>query len=189
MEFRLLAARLICHPEHLQASRVSIGRTTRQAVQSWQTQEAILSGVRLKHGIWVLIADGEKALYLRNRGDAEYPDLDVVGGMQERNPPTHEQGSDRPGRMDGPNTPRSAVEDTDWHRISKDRFADEIAGQLYAMAHRNEFEHIILVAPPQVLGELRKKLHKEVNSRVVAEVAKTLTNHSVLEIEKILKEG
>ncbi|PSJ55595.1 host attachment protein [Pseudaminobacter soli (ex Li et al. 2025)] len=148
-----------------------------------------MSGVRLKHDIWVLVADGEKALYLRNRGDAEYPDLEVVGGVQERNPPTREQGTDRPGRMDTPSTPRSSIEVTDWHRISKERFADEIAEQLYAMAHRNEFEHIVLVAPPAVIGELRKKLHKEVDARVVAEVPKTLTNHSVWEIEKILKEG
>jgi protein required for attachment to host cells len=42
------------------------------------------------------------------------------------------------------------------------------------------------VAPPQVLGEMRKKLHKEVSDRVVGEVAKTLTNHTVPEIEKIL---
>ncbi len=147
-----------------------------------------MSGIRLKHGTWVLVADGEKALYLRNNGDVEYPDLNVVGGVQERNPPTHEQGRDRPGRMDAPSTPRSAFDDTDWHRVSKERFADEIAGQLYAMAHRKEFEHIVLVAPPVVIGELRKKLHKEVDARVVAEVPKTLTNHSVADIEKILKE-
>jgi len=147
-----------------------------------------MGGIRLKHGIWVLVADGEKALFLRNNGDVGLPALNVVGGVQERNPPTREQGSDRPGRMDGAQTPRSSVEDTDWHRISKERFADEIAGQLYAMAHRNEFEHIVLVAPPAVMGDLRKKLHKEVDARVVAEVPKTLTNHSVAAIEKILKE-
>ena len=46
---------------------------------------------------------------------------------------------------------------------------------------------IVLVASPMILGELRDKLHQEVTKRVVAEVDKTLTNHPVDEIEKILQ--
>lgn len=146
--------------------------------------------LHLKHGIWVLVADGEKALFLRNRGDARYPDLEVVREMREENPPTHEQGTDRPGRLsDGPSVHRSAVDDTDWHKIAKERFADEIAARLYRMAHRGDFERIVLAAPPPVLGEIRKKLHKEVEERIEAEVPKTLTGHPVPEIERILSEG
>lgn len=146
-----------------------------------------MSNVRLKHGTWVVVADGEKALFLKNRGDALYPDLDVVREVREDNPPTREQGTDRPGRFnDGPSAHRSAVSETDWHRITKERFADEIADRLYAMAHRGEFKEIVLVAPPVVLGELRKKLHSEVSDRIVAEVTKTLTNHAIGDIEDIL---
>jgi len=146
-----------------------------------------MSNVRLKHGTWVVVADGEKALFLKNRGDALYPDLDVVREVREDNPPTRDQGTDRPGRFnDGPSAHRSAVSETDWHRIAKERFADEIAGRLYAMAHRGEFKEIVLVAPPVVLGELRKKLHSEVSDRIVAEVTKTLTNHAIGDIEDIL---
>ncbi|MGN6471427.1 MAG: host attachment family protein [Rhizobiaceae bacterium] len=146
-----------------------------------------MAGQRLKHGIWVLVADGEKALFLRNEGDAEYPNLQVVRELHEENPATRDQGTDRPGRLsDGPSAHRSAVADTDWHAIAKERFADEIAERLYTMAHRGDFEHIFLVAPPQVLGEMRKKLHKEVEARVVGEAPKTLTSHSVPDIEKLL---
>ena len=112
-----------------------------------------MNGIRLKHDVWVLVADGEKALFLRNEGDAEYPNLQVMREIHEENPATREQGTDRPGRLnDGPSVHRSAVADTDWHAIAKERFADEIAERLYAMAHRGDFEHIVLVAPPQVLG-------------------------------------
>jgi protein required for attachment to host cells len=146
-----------------------------------------MNGRRLKHGVWVLVADGEKALFLRNEGDAQYPNLQVVREIREDNPPTREQGTDRPGRLsDGPTAHRSAVEDVDWHRIAKERFADEIADRLYRMAHRGDFEHIVLVAPPPVLGEMRKKLHKEVEACVTGEVAKTLTGHTVPDIEKVL---
>ena len=56
------------------------------------------------------------------------------------------------------------------------------------MAHRGDFEEIIITAPPVVLGEMRKKMHKEVTDRVVAEVPKTLTGHTVSDIEKAMSE-
>ncbi|TPN55156.1 MULTISPECIES: host attachment family protein [unclassified Mesorhizobium] len=144
--------------------------------------------IKLKHGIWIMVADGEKALFLRNAGDNKFPDLQVVQEMEQENPPTREQGSDSPGRHnDGPSAHRSAVEDTDWHRIGKERFADEIADRLYKLAHGGEFNEIVLVAPPMVLGSMRKKLHKEVEEKVVAEIPKTLTNHAIPEIEAMLR--
>ncbi|MGN6582400.1 MAG: baeRF12 domain-containing protein [Rhizobiaceae bacterium] len=146
-----------------------------------------MEGIKLEHGIWVLVADGEKALFLRNEGDREYPNLQVVREMTEENPPSREQGTDRPGRLnDGPSVHRSAVADTDWHKVAKERFADEIATRLYHMAHRGDYEHIVLVAPPVVLGELRKKLHKEVGEKIAAEVPKELTGHTTWDIEKIV---
>ncbi len=149
-----------------------------------------MTEIRLEHGIWLLVADGEKALFLRNEGDAEYPNLEVVRALHDENPPTREQGTDQPGRHFDTATPhKSGFEETDWQRIGKERFADEIAERLYQLAHRGRFEKIILVAPPLVLGELRKVLHKEVEARVAAEVSKTLTNHTVWDIEKVLTNG
>jgi protein required for attachment to host cells len=146
--------------------------------------------VRLKHGLWILVADGEKALFLKNDGDARSPDLNVVREVHDDNPATRDQGTDRPGRFsDGPSAHKSAVADTDWHRLGKERFADEIAERLYEMAHRGDFEEIVLIAPPLVLGEMRRKLHKEVTDRILAEVPKTLTNHPVPEIERMLQEA
>ncbi len=42
----------------------------------------------------------------------------------------------------------------------------------------------MLIAPPLVPGELRKKLHDEASAKVVGEIPKTLTNHAVFDIEK-----
>jgi protein required for attachment to host cells len=143
--------------------------------------------ITLKHGLWLMVADGEKALFLKNEGDTKYPNFEVVREMEKENPPTRQQGSDRPGRLsDGPSVHRSAVADTDWHKVGKLRFAEEIAGRLYKMAHRGDFREIMLIAPPLVLGELRKKLHDEVSAKVVGEIPKTLTNHAVFDIEKLL---
>lgn len=116
-----------------------------------------MNNLKLKRGLWVVVADGEKALFLENRGDTQYPDLQVVQEMEQENPATREQGSDRPGRYsDGPSAHRSAVEDTDWHRLGKERFADEVAERLYKLAHRGAFKEMVLIAPPQVLGDMRR---------------------------------
>lgn len=143
--------------------------------------------IRLEHGCWVLVADGEKALFLRNEGDAAYPHLQVVRELHEENPPTREQGTDRPGRYFDAGAPnKSSFEETDWHRIEKERFAEEVANQLYRLAHRGRFDKIFLVAPPTVLGALRRVLHKEVDQRVAGALPKTLTNHTMYEIENVL---
>lgn len=143
--------------------------------------------VALSNGTWVLIADGEKALFLENQGDDDYPFLEVFREESQDNPPDREQSANRPGRFqDGPGPHRSAVDDTDWHELAKDRFAADLADLLYKKAHANKFERIVLVADPKTLGELRDQLHQAVTDKVVGEVAKTLTNHPVDEIEKIV---
>ncbi|RDE09315.1 host attachment family protein [Pelagibacterium lacus] len=145
---------------------------------------------KLDHKAWVLVADGEKALFFVNRGSRTRPDFHVVREMEQDNPPTREQGTDAPGRMSdpGPNQ-RSAMEQTDWHRLAEERFAKDAAELLYKYAHQNRFTEIVLCAAPRVLGELRKELHQEVSDRVIGEVPKTLTNHPVEQIEKILSAG
>lgn len=147
-----------------------------------------MNNLKLKHGLWIVVADGEKALFLRNEGDTLHPNLQVIQEMEQDNPASRDQGSDRPGRYnDGPSIHRSAVEDTDWHRLGKERFADEIAERLYKLAHRGTFKEIVLIAPPQVLGEMRRKLHKEVAGKIAAEIPKTLTNHTIVDIENLLQ--
>jgi len=139
---------------------------------------------KLSNDAWVLIADGEKALFLKNLTDSEDPNLEVVRKEEQENPKDIDQSANRPGRM--PDTgagQRSAMDDTDWHELAKERFADDLAELLYKQAHKHRFNEIVLVAPPKTLGELRQKMHKEVAAKVIAEVPKTLTNHPLDEIE------
>ncbi len=137
---------------------------------------------------WVVVADGEKALLLRNLTDSLTPSLAVVAREEQDNPADGAQRADRPGRRAdvGPNQ-SSAMEETDWHTLARDRFAKELSDLLYGLAIKGKFDRLILVAAPQVLGALRQDLHSEVAGRVVAEVPKTLTNHPVSKIEKALQ--
>lgn len=143
---------------------------------------------RITTGSWVLVADGEKALFLENVGDAQDLHLQVVRKDRQENPPAAEQGTDRPGRKsDGPSGHRSAMDDTDWHELEKHRFAKNLAEVLYQYAHKGRFEKIVVVAAPDILGDLRGELHEEVQSRIVGEVPKTLTGHPIDDIERLVK--
>ncbi|WP_120502788.1 host attachment family protein [Sulfitobacter mediterraneus] len=142
---------------------------------------------QIDNGTWVLIADGEKALFLENKTDGQDPFFEVFREEEQDNPPNREQAANRPGRFnDGPSVHRSAVADTDWHELAKDRFAHDLADILYKQVHKGRFSKLVIVAPPNTLGELRQELHQEVTQKVIGEVPKTLTNHPIDEIEKIV---
>ncbi|MFS0737002.1 host attachment family protein [Sphingomonas sp. 1P06PA] len=143
--------------------------------------------MNVPHDSHVLVADGRKLLFLRNAGDAAAPNLEVVRKREQDNPPTREQGTDQPGRAFASNgSGRNAYEQTDFHEIEEQRFAAEVADMLKRRALANEFEKLIIIAPPSTLGELRKHYHKEVQARITGELAKDLTGHPIDEIERLL---
>ena len=143
--------------------------------------------MQVPHKSFVVVADGEKMLFFRNEGDGEFLNLAVERKREQENPPTREQKADEAGRaFSSVGSGRSAYEETDFHQLEEDRFAAETAEMLKARALRNEFDSLIVVAPPRTLGELRKHYHKEVEKRLAGEIAKDLTGHPVAEIERII---
>jgi protein required for attachment to host cells len=137
----------------------------------------------------VVVADGRKMLFFRNEGDAVFPKLEVERKRETEDAKDRDQKTDAPGRTfdSSGGAGRSAYEEVDFHQLEEDRFAAETAEMLRMRALRNEFESLIIVAPPRTLGELRKHYHKEVAKRLTGEIAKDLTGHPVNEIEKILQ--
>jgi protein required for attachment to host cells len=147
-----------------------------------------MSKLSIPHDALVLVGDGQKALFLRNAGDTTLPNLTTERVLTDVNLPTHEQGTDRPGRVfkrAGTNL-RSSVDTTDWHELEKERFAKHVASALEDLVRREKVEAIVIAAPPRTLAELRIALHADVKKRVVAEIDKDLTKLPVGEIEKHL---
>ena len=143
----------------------------------------------LDQGTFILVTDSEKALLLENITDAQDPHFEVRRKEEQENPSDREQSANRPGRKQDTGVgQRSALDDTDWHELAKECFADDIADLLYERAHRGKLGPVIIVASPQVLGDLRPKLHKEVQDLIQGEIPKTLTNHPITEIERIVKD-
>jgi protein required for attachment to host cells len=137
-------------------------------------------------GALVLVGDGRKALFLRNKGAATHVELVVENVLEQEDPPTHEQGSDRPGRYRGGDSARSSFEQTDWHQLAEDGFATKIGNALNRMAHDKRFDKLVLVAPPKVLGVLRKSLSHEATDKVLAEIPRDLTSQPIPEIVRTL---
>lgn len=142
--------------------------------------------MNLDNGTILLVADGTKMLLLRNQGDAQYPNLKVIEHHAFENPPNREVMSDAPGV--GHTTGyhgRATFEEADPHQDNEDRFAAEAARALDRTAREHQGD-IIVVAPPDTLGELRRHYGSEVRARLVGEVAKDLTKHPVAEIERLI---
>jgi protein required for attachment to host cells len=142
---------------------------------------------KLAHGAGVFVGDGQKALFLINEGDEKFPNLRRLAVEEHKDPPSHEQGSDAPGRAHSSvGEIHSAVEETDWHELEKERFAASMADRINRAARSGAFGHIFIVAPPKILGDLRREFTKETEAKIIAEVPKDLTHHTIAEIERLL---
>ncbi len=146
-----------------------------------------MTHLKLAPGAWVVVGDGQKALFLTNEGDEKFPNLRRLSVELHDDPPTREQGSDAPGRAySSVGSGRSAVEETDWHEVEKERFAVSIAERINKGAQSAAFNQLVVVAPPKILGDLRREFTKETGSKILAEIAKDLTHHTIAEIERLL---
>ncbi len=142
--------------------------------------------MEVPHDAMVVVADGRKLLMLRNQGDAEYLNLQVVQKQLHPNPKTSDQKTDSSGRSASNPSGSGTMGETDFHQLEENRFAAEVAEMLRDEALHNSFESLIIVAPPKTLGELRKHYHASVTERLAGELAKDLTDHPVPEIEAAL---
>lgn len=143
--------------------------------------------MRMDHDALVMVADGRKILIFRNKGDSVFPQLEAETVVHQENPADRDQASDAAGRASSPMGGRqSSVEQVNFHDLEEHRFALDAADMLKRRALANDFEKLIIVAPPTTLGDMRKHYHRTVQDRLVGEIAKDLANHPVPEIEKII---
>ena len=136
----------------------------------------------------VLVTDGRKTLFFRNEGDQnqidlrteahdERDDADKAGDLATDAPGTVQQSA---------GYGHSTYEETDFKQQEEDRWAHSAAEEVNKRALANDFEALVIVAPPKTLGELRKKLHKEAARRVVCEISKEMTGRPIPEIEALI---
>jgi len=139
---------------------------------------------------YVLIADAIHARVVVNEGVGkglkDVPKLTMAGE------PGHARDvyADRPGRSQDSSGlgGRHAMErPTGAEEQAHRAFAKKIGSALDRAAQRGEYDRLVLVAEPSMLGHLRGALSKTVEPRVVAEIAKDLTRQSNDELKKQLE--
>ena len=141
----------------------------------------------LPNNALVLVADGTKVLFLRNQGDENQIDLRTEAHDEREDRKDREIKTDAPGTQgQSAGYGRPAMDETDFHQQEEDRWIEDAADELKRRALRNDFDALAIVAPPKALGHLRKKLHKEVEKRVVCTVNKEMSGRPIPDIEALL---
>ena len=142
---------------------------------------------KIRHGDWVVVCDGKKALMLENAGDEKFLNLKIRETREHPDAKTSEIGASAPGRaFQSVGTHRSAMEQTDWHDQEEQRFLQDLAGHLDAAVKAGHAKSIVIVAPPRALGVLRPAYSHDLKQVVVAEIDKDFVKMPVYEIEKHL---
>ena len=146
-----------------------------------------MSGLLIKHGEWIVVCDGAKALILENTGDGKFPNLKTVQVLEQKDLPTHLLGTDKPGRThSSAGHGSSAVTQTDWHNQAEQLFLTHLAQRLDADVASGKVKSVIMVAPPRALGVIRHAYSHALRAAIRTEIDKDLVKHPVHDIEKHL---
>ena len=121
----------------------------------------------------VVVADGEGARVFRNQGDARAVSLHQFQLLELMNMNDDGPSGSVPGGATG-------------FQIDKATFAKQLAQRLNDTALKGGYDDLVLIADEKTLGEMRPLLHKEVRDRLRVEMAKTLTNSPLQDIERAL---
>ncbi len=124
----------------------------------------------------VVVADGAKAILLRNTGTGHELALKEERRITPKSL-SAESSQGPSGTRPGDQTP---------HQTEEATFAKQLAEALYAMRHRGDYKQVVLIADAQTLGQMRECLHKEVEASLVFSLSKDYTNQTVADIQKAL---
>ena len=132
--------------------------------------------MRVPHLALVALANGEKFKLMRNVGQPFEPKLEAVSDLdlEITNYSAGVRNQDHAGQRSG---------STDIDELAH---GAAIAEWLNTQALRGGIDEVVIAADPKTLGQIRQHCHKELENRIVGEVAKDLTNVPVPAIEQAL---
>lgn len=135
---------------------------------------------KIPEGTLIVVADGGSARVFTNIGDAQSLQLKQHEELQVQD--ISAQG------VSGQGPSGAMPQDTSIAQMNEATFAKQLAAQLNDDALNNRYAHLVLIADPRTLGNIRPQLHKEVQSRLIADVAKDLTNAPLGDIQRALEQ-
>ena len=129
----------------------------------------------LPKGTTVAVADGEKLSLFRNAGDEAGLKL------------TAAEHSDVSTDSKGSGSRQNSSGNPDDSQASEDGFSAGIVELLNKDVLEGKIDNLIIVAAPRALGEMRKHYHKALTARLLGEIAKDLTGHSIADVETAIR--
>jgi protein required for attachment to host cells len=130
----------------------------------------------LPHGTVVALVDGQKFELFRNTGDEGSPELTAFD-TPKLDAHNHSAGSHH-----------SSAGNHDGHMVEEDAHAGAAVAWLNSQVLGHKLEHLIVIAAPRTLGEMRRHYHKQTERIILAEIAKDLTGRQGSEILAALRE-
>lgn len=140
--------------------------------------------------VWVLVADAARARLFQVEPPQQTLSAALGRELIGSNLPNREIASDRPGRtFDSGGEGRHAKEPpTDPARHAQAEFARDVVQLLDENRESRSFDRLIVVAPPQFLGDLRAAMSQQLRAAVSAEVAKDLSKLPLHALQDHLRE-
>ncbi len=132
--------------------------------------------MKIPHKALVALANGERFVLMRNVGQAFEPRLEVVEELD-----LELTNFSAGARHQDPAGQRSGSTD-----IDELAHGAAIAEWLNTQTLRGGIDQVVIAADPKTLGQIRQHCHKELESRIVGEIAKDLTNQPVRAVEQAL---
>lgn len=137
---------------------------------------------------WILVADGHRARIFANEGPGSGLKQALDQEFVHMLPPDRDLAADKAGsaRSGGGGSHHTLDHHEDLHRHEKEVFARELAKTLDTYAGQHAFDRLIVVAPPQALGNLRAEFSKAVNAKLAGDLNKDLTHATLADIQEHL---
>lgn len=132
----------------------------------------------LPHNSTVSVSDGRSIKVFRNAGTDINPRLEP-----EADPQLVAAGHGSGGRH------HSSTANPDAHQLDEDSYAASVAHWLNSEVLAGRIEHLVVVAPPRTLGEMRLHFHEELRKRLLTEIAREMSQSSATELLHAITEA
>ncbi len=135
--------------------------------------------MKLPHNAHVAVVDGNRFLLLKNTGQPFEPSLELVE-QPDLDPSNFSAGvrhQDDAGQRSGA---------TDLNELAHGAAATD---WLNAKAIAGDLEHLLVVADPKTLGEMRRHYHSQLEKALVGEIDKAMTGEPLEKIAKVIAQS
>jgi len=130
----------------------------------------------LPHGAVIALVDGDNLELFRNSGNETQPALSSV-----ESPSLDEHNKSSGSRH------HSSSAEPSGHQIDEDAHAAAVASWLNHQVVTNVITHLVIIAAPRTLGEMRRYYHERLKAVLIGELHKEFTGRSGLSVLEALR--